>query len=155
MLEWFLVLVAGVIVISKLQSRRLQQVKARWGLGKAPATKPAVAPPPVVPKPRLTIAGTQRPRIADLKFLRSFGVNPRALADLRIYAQFGCLAQFPDALRKLLEELHGSGCAVGSKMMELMHHSRPLNQGEAIYFALVERGREAEIVAFVDRVRLK
>jgi hypothetical protein len=154
-LELLVVLGVGVFVALKFQTRRFEQAKAQWLQRGAKPRTPTVAAPAPQPRPRLAIEGTQRPRIANMKFVRNFGLNPRTLADLRVYAHFGRFEQFPDAMRALLPNLHASGCALGSTLMELLFHGRALQEGEAIYFALVAGGREPRVVAFVDRLRLQ
>ena len=154
MLELLLVLAVMVYIVSKLEARHFEDAKTHWGLGKTPAAAGAAPAEAPRPRPRLAIEGTQRPRIGNVKFLKGFGVNPQRVADLRIYAHFGRFEQFPQSIRGALAELHASGAAVGTTIMQLMFHGRGLAEGEAIYFALVEESREPHIVAFVDRLRL-
>lgn len=153
MLELILLAAVMVFIVSRIEARHFEEAKSHWGLGRAPAGAPAAAAAPR-PRPKLNIEGTQRPAIPNTRFVKGFGVNPQRIADLRIYAHFGRYESFPDSIRSLLGELHRAGCAVGTNIMELMFHDRRLAEGEAVYFALVEDGREPHVVAFVDRLRL-
>ncbi len=153
MLELILLAAVMVFIVSRLDARHFEEAKSQWGLGRAPAAEqPAAAGTP--PRPRLAIEGTQRPGIANPGFVKGYGVNPQRVADLRVYAHLGRFEQFPDAVREALAELHRSGQALGTGVMELMFHGRRLAEGEAVYFALVEDGADPRVVAFVDRLRL-
>jgi hypothetical protein len=152
-LEILLILAVMVYVVWKLESHHFERARSTWGIASAEA--PPHARPAAPPRPRLAIEGTQRPLIRDKKFVKGFGVNPIALQDLRIYACMGRFDQFPASLRTFIQDLHDSGSAVGTGIMELLFHGRPLDEGEAVYFALVESGGEPRVVTFVDRLRLR
>ncbi len=155
MLELLVILAVMVFIVSKLDARHFEQARNQWGLGSRIAEGAAQSGPDAPrPRPRLKIEGTQRPGIANVKFLKGFGVNPHQLADLRIFSHFGGFEQFPETIRALLRELHAAGCAVGPLVMEMLFHGRGLKEGEAVYFALVEGRQEPHVVAFVDRLRL-
>jgi hypothetical protein len=155
MLELLVILAVMVFIVSKLDARHFEQAKTQWGLGSG--SPGAVAPGGETPRPRprLAIDGTQRPGIANFKFVKGFGVNPQQVADLRTFSHFGRFEQFPAAIRSLIAELHEAGCAVGPTIMEMLFHGRGLQEGEAVYFALVEGRQEPHVVAFVDQLRLK
>jgi hypothetical protein len=151
MLELILIAAVMVFIVSRLDARHFEQAKSQWGLGRAPAAATGAAPAPQV-RPRLAIEGTQRPAPGSTGFVKGYGVDPRRLADLRVYAHLGRFEQFPESIRTLLDELHRSGCALGTGIMEIMFHQRRLAEGEAVYFALVDGG-DRQILAFVDRLR--
>lgn len=153
MLEILLILGVMVYIVWKLESHHFERARSTWGTAVAEPEQPAA--PSAPPKPRLAIEGTQRPLIRDKKFVKGFGVNPVAVHDLRVYACMGRFEQFPETVRAFIADLHAAGCAVGTGIMELMFHGRPLDEGEAVYFALVEAGDEPRVVTFVDRLRLR
>jgi hypothetical protein len=153
MLELILLAAVMAFIVSRIEARHAEEAKSPRGPDRA-ASPASPSDPALRPPLRLTIEGTQRPGILNNKFVKGFGVNPQRVADLRIYAHFGRYENFPDSIRKLLGELHLSGCAVGPGIMELMFHGRGLAEGEAVYFALVEDARDPHVVAFVDRLRL-
>ena len=152
MFEILLILGVMVYIVWKLESQHLERARSSWDLpSDGPETRRM---PAALPRPRLAIEGTQRPLIRDKKFVKGFGVNPLAVQDLRVYACMGRLEEFPASVRSFLHELHDTGCALGTGIMELLFHGRPLDEGEAVYFALVQSGAEPRIVTFVDRLRL-
>ena len=102
---------------------------------------------------RLRIEGTERLRPGPMKFVAAFGIDLHTLRDLRVYARGGDLASFPPALAALLRALHRNGCVSGAEAVAVLFHGRPLEDGEALYFALVDLPPEPRVVAFVDRRR--
>jgi hypothetical protein len=152
MLEILLILGVMVYIVWKLESHHFERARSTWELAAAEARPRAEPAAPA--RPRLAIEGTQRPLIRDKKFVKGFGVNPVALQDLRVYAGMGRFEQFPTSLRGFIQDLHDSGSAVGTGIMELLFHGRALGEGEAVYFALVESGGAPRVVTFVDRLRL-
>jgi len=154
MLEILLILGVMVYLVWKLESHHFERARTMWGFAAAEESKPQVEPAAPA-RPRLAIEGTQRPLIRDKKFVKGFGVNPVAVQDLRVYASMGSFEQFPASLRSFIQDLHDAGTAVGTGIMELLFHGRPLGEGEAVYFALVESGNEPRVVTFVDRLRLR
>ncbi len=102
---------------------------------------------------RLSIGGTQRAYLRNKQFVTGFGVDPQAVADIRIYAHFGRREDFPKAIVSLLMHLYERGCAVGADVMGVLFHDRALKEGEAIYFALVAATPQPRVVAFVDKLR--
>lgn len=152
MLELFCILAVAVYLVSKLDISHFAQARAQAGL---PSIKPRASKQSEdAPAPRLVIEGTQRPRFRSTMFVKAFGVNPRAVHDIRIYAHFGGLEQFPAAVSKQLAEIYERGAAVGTEIMGLLCHGRGLKEGEAIYFTLVDARPEPRVVAFVDKLRL-
>lgn len=102
---------------------------------------------------RLRIEGTERLRPGPVKFVAAFGIDLRTLRDLRVYAGGGDLASFPPQLVALLRALHANGCVSGAETVALLFHGRPLGDGEALYFALIDLPPEPRVVAFIDRRR--
>ena len=101
----------------------------------------------------LRIEGTERLLPGPTKFVAAFGIDLRTLRDLRVYARGGDLESFPPALAALLRALHRNGCVSGAEAVALLFHGRPLGDGEALYFALVDLPPEPRVMAFVDRRR--
>ncbi|HSD53266.1 MAG TPA: hypothetical protein VLC47_03840 [Burkholderiales bacterium] len=131
---------------------------AKWSVHDAGATHVPVRPQrdPDPPAPlgvlqRLTIADTQRPQLASAAFVRAFGLDPRDVRDIRMYARGGPLETFPAALTTLLFELHREGCVVGAETAALLFRGRPLQDGEALYFALTTARPMPRVVAFLDK----
>ncbi|MCC6608184.1 MAG: hypothetical protein IT515_00725 [Burkholderiales bacterium] len=152
MLEILLILGVMVYVVWKLESQHFERARSSLDVAAAEARPRIASAAPS--RPRLAIEGTQAPLIRDRKFVTGFGVNPAALRDLRVYAGMGGLEQFPASLRGFIQDLHDSGSAVGTGIMELLFHGRALDEGEAVYFALIESAGEPRVVTFVDRLRL-
>src|SRR5262245_36624038 len=100
---------------------------------------------------RLWIEGTERPRLRSTGFLAAFGLDARCTLDIRVYERSGELESFPARLAALLFELYLLGKVRGADAMALLYHGRPLGDGEALYFALVDLPPEPTVVAFVDR----
>jgi hypothetical protein len=152
MLELILILAVVVYLVSKLDARHFERARADQGMEPPePAANRPVQPPR--PAMRLQIEGTQRPLLRSTKFVKGFGVNPQTLQDIRVYAHFGSLEQFPELITAMLRDLYDRGTAVGTDMMELLFHGRGLREGEAVYFALVDAAPEPRVVAFVDKLR--
>jgi len=88
-------------------------------------------------------------------FVSAFGVSPRELRELHIYSVAGSFEQFPQKVSDLLKKLYANGFAVGGEIMGVIHHGRPLKEGEAIYVAVVrdEVNSATRTVAFLDRYR--
>jgi hypothetical protein len=152
MLELILILAVVVYLVSKLDARHFEQARTEHGMQQqdSAAARPVQPPRPAM---RLQIEGTQRPLLRSTKFVKGFGVNPQNLQDIRIYAHFGSLEQFPEIIAAMLRDLYERGTAVGTDMMELLFHGRSLREGEAVYFALVDAAPEPRVVAFVDKLR--
>ncbi|MCX7893742.1 MAG: hypothetical protein N2544_15420 [Burkholderiales bacterium] len=154
MLEWLCLVAVMAFVATRLQPRGLQRAREDLAARIAPA-RPAAASAPVRVVPRLTIAGTERPRLASTGFVKGFGIEPASLKDLSVYR--GAAERFPVAIAAILSDLHEAGQAVGDAVMEVIHHHRPLAADEGVYFALVQAHENAEprVVAFVDRLRAR
>ena len=152
MLELILILAVVVYLVSKLDAHHFEQAR---GETPAPAGRAAAGAPAELARPRLrlSIEGTQRPLLRSTGFVKGFGVNPLALQDLRVFTHFGSLEQFPTTIVSMLRDLYEKGTAVGAEITALLFHGRGLQEGEAVYFALVDAAPEPRIVAFVDKLR--
>jgi len=153
MLELICLIAVMAFIAFKLQPHHFEKARDDWGLNqRAAASATVLAAARVAPK--LAIAGTEQPASGSRGFVKSFGLDPASVKDLRVFRgdAFGSL---PAALSAMVSELHARGSAVGGEIMALIHHGRALAQSEAIYFALVQPAEQAEprVVAFVDRVR--
>jgi hypothetical protein len=109
------------------------------------------APDPPGAELRLWIEGTERPLLRSTGFLAAFGLEVRRLRDIRVYEHGGELESFPARLIALLFDLYTRGAVRGADAMALLFHGRPLGEGEALYFALIDLPPEPSVVAFIDR----
>jgi hypothetical protein len=116
----------------------------------------------IAPKAELTIRqngesdGTYAvPRDARFGFVAGFGVKPESLKELHIYSVAGQIEAFPQRVVDLLNKLYTNGFAVGEEIMAVLHHGRPLKEGEAIYVAVAhdDASNLRRTVAFLDRRR--
>jgi hypothetical protein len=114
---------------------------------------PRFVPPaePLGRELRLSIDGTERPLLRSTGFLAAFGLDARRVRDIRVYQQGGELESFPARLIALLFDLYMRGAIRGADAMGLLFHGRPLRDGEALYFALVDVPPEPSVVAFIGR----
>ena len=150
MLELLLLFGMAAYLISKATARDSESS------GAAHAPVPSSAPRPEAAAPlgalqRLTIADTHRPPLANAAFVRAFGLNPREVRDIRMYARCGPLESLPSALAALLLALHREGCVVGAETTALLFRGRALGEGEALYFALTAAEPLPRVVAFLDK----
>ena len=95
------------------------------------------------------------PRDGRFAFVAGFGLRPEQLKELHVYSVAGKIDEFPRKVTDLLGKLYENGFAVGEEIMALMHHGRPLKEGEAIYVAVArdDRANVTRTVAFIDRRR--
>jgi hypothetical protein len=160
-----LTLIALIVVAVSLVKQTGANPTSDEADGKArPATQRA-AQNPITPAPRaeltvrnagLGVDSTHAvPRDSRFTFVSGFGLRPEQLKELHIYAVAGQLEEFPLKVVSLLHKLYNNGFAVGEEIMAVLHHGRPLKEGEAIYVA-VARDDSANVtrtVAFLDRRR--
>jgi hypothetical protein len=99
----------------------------------------------------LSIADTERPLLPTGGFVRTFGLDPREVRDVRLYARPGPLESFPLPLVAVLLERYGEGCALGAETRALICDGRLLAPDEALYFVLVAAGKESRVVAFIGK----
>jgi hypothetical protein len=111
----------------------------------------ARAPERINDELRLWIEGTERAQLRNTGFLTAFGLDVQRLRDVRVYQQGGRLQSFPARLIALLFDLYMRGAVRGADAMALLFHGRPLGEGEALYFALIDLPPEPSVVAFIDR----
>jgi hypothetical protein len=119
--------------------------------GRPNGLRPTRAPDPPESEWRLWIEGTERPRLRGTGFLAAFGLDVRCLRDIRVYEHGGELESFPARLIALLFDLYMRGAVRGADAMALLFHGRPLREGEALYFALIDLPPEPSVIAFIDR----
>jgi hypothetical protein len=139
-----LYLLSLALLLSRLRPPTLRVKPAARATGAAPLRAQPL---------RLRIEGTERPALRTTKFVSAFGIDVRALRDIRVYERGGDLESFPPRLVQLLHFLHRHGCVNGTEAVALLFHGRALNEGEALYFALVDLPPEPRVVAFIDRWR--
>ncbi len=150
MLELLLFFALALYLISRATARDA----APPGAADAPAESAPLrtaAGPLLGSLQRLTIADTDRPRLASAAFVRAFGLDPRDVRDIRIYARGGPLESFPAALAALLHALHREGCVVGAETTAVLFRGRALGESEALYFALTVAQPMPRVVAFLDK----
>ena len=152
MWELLCILAVIVLLVRKLDVHNFERTRRRHKLARWTATG-LTRREPSRPQPKLWIEGTIRLNLRSKKFIKGFGMNPQHVHDIRIYACFGSLEQFPRAVANVLLDLYERGSAVGTDIMALLFHGRDLQEGEAVYFALVEARPEPRVVAFVDKLR--
>ena len=160
-----LTLIALVVIAGTLVKRTgpRQATDDTEGAARPVTQKSGQTPVQIPARPDLTVrsAGlgvdsTQAvPRDARFTFVSGFGVRPEQLKELHIYAVAGQLEEFPTKVGDLLKKLYDNGFAVGEEIMAVLHHGRPLKEGEAIYVAVArdERANVTRTVAFLDRRR--
>jgi len=119
------------------------------------AKSPQPVPAAAESAPAVGDASHRVPRDARFAFVSSFGLRPEQLRELHIYAVAGRFEEFPQKVADLLRKLYANGFAVGGEIMGLLHHGRPLKEGEAIYVAVVQDDsvKATRTIAFLDRHR--
>jgi hypothetical protein len=152
MLELLCILAILLYIVWRLNPKELEDGASSYELATAALAEPSAAEAPRYTM-QLAIAGTQRADLGHRKFVKSFGMNPQAVHDLRTFSHSGDAAEVPATIRSALLELHDRGCALGSDVMGLLFHGRGLKASEAIYFALLVGKPEPRIVAFIDQQR--
>lgn len=149
--------VIGVMLIAVSVLDRQRKLKDPSDRKPMPRRAPVPAPvaevsTPDVPKLSPT---TAVPRDGRFSFVSSFGVRPEQLRELHVYSSAGRVNDFPRRVEDLLRKLYDNGYAVGEEIMAVLHHDRPLKEGEAIYVAVArdDRSNATRTVAFLDRRR--
>jgi hypothetical protein len=158
MFEILTVLGIALIAVTALKRREIDRAKsAKEGLT-LPKLARALRTPTILADSEVG-AGSQSsyrsPCDSRFHFVSAFGLIPQQLRELHIYSVAGSFDQFPQKVSELLKKLYVNGYAVGEGIMQVIHHDRPLKEGEAIYVAVVrDENREAtRTVAFLDRYR--
>jgi hypothetical protein len=149
------IVIIAVTAMKRREIDRAQPSKEGFSLGKTIARAVTRSPVNLTQSER---SGSSQsvPRDARFSFVSAFGVRPQHLRELHIYAVAGSFDQFPQKIRDLLQKLYTNGYAVGEGIMGLLHHGRPLKEGEAIYVAVARddlRKEATRTVAFLDRYR--
>lgn len=122
-----------------------------------PAPKSGAATPTTAQvKPTLAIDGTEPLALTKAQFFAGFGVPVRRLLDARVFRGVGNLDELPKAVAAAVRKLYADGTAMGLDIAQLAHERAALSNGQAVYFALAQTGRNPQDVtlyAFVDRNR--
>lgn len=105
------------------------------------------------PRMHMVIEGTQRFALERRGVVHGFGIDPRAVLDLRVFHGAGVLDELPATVADTVRTLHASGGALGADIVDLLFHARALKHDEAVYFALVRSAAgNARVVTFLDRL---
>lgn len=155
MFELLSVIGVMLIALSVLDRQRRTKDKADRGAMPRRAVVPARIAGMSAPELPTLPPTTAVPRDDRFGFVAPFGVSPGQLRELHVYATAGRVHQFPRRVEDLLRKLHDNGYAVGEGIMAILHHDRPLKEGEAIYVAVArdEQMNATRTVAFLDRRR--
>jgi hypothetical protein len=137
-----LYLLSLVVLLARIRPPELGPNPPRFG---------EAAAGPAAREMRLVIEGTDRPQLRSTRFVGHFGLDAKRVRDIRVYEHGGELESFPARLIALLFRLYEEGALRGADAMALLFHGRPLGDGEALYFALVDLPPEPSVVAFIDR----
>lgn len=151
--------IVGVMLIVGTVLMHHRAGKERAGKDEIQPIRRDAQPQPVTP-PRV-LRGTKDgeitavPRDGRFGFVAQFGLRPDCLKELHVYSVAGKTQEIPQKVHDLLLKLYNNGFALGEEIMSLLHHDRPLKEGEAIYVAVVrdQRTNAQRTVAFIDRYR--
>ena len=103
----------------------------------------------------LDIEGTHA-WVGDTSFLRGFGINPRFIADMRVWnaGDKDTLESAPPRVRACLKDTYYGGQSRGLESADAVTRSTSL-KGKALYFVLYQPVPSVEgvLVSFVDRAR--
>ena len=139
-----------VVYLRMKKSEASTQVKAS-----SAHTPVAAAPAAEATRPHLQIEGSQKPTSGDTRFLKLFGLANRPVLDLRFIPGPRSFAELPPFVSTNLVRAYEAGDAVGTDVMEFIHHGRRLKDNQQLWFVLLSMGEQtaARLVAFVDIVR--
>lgn len=117
----------------------------------------APGPSPGSGLPRLEVEGAIHPAKGEFGFLRHFGLGYAPVYDLCFLP--GPLSKdgLSPSVLATLGQMHEYGDAVGSDVMEFLHHGKSLTKSEVLCFALLANPNQPgpRIVAFVDKARFQ
>jgi len=104
---------------------------------------------------RLDIVGTIAIPVVDGIFVSAFGLQKNKLIDLVHYAKKGAMDSFPEDVQGCLRSCYSAGHALGLETRELVRGTGLLQEGYALYFALIDQGLlvQPQITAFVGKTR--
>lgn len=151
MLETIIILVAGIWLFTKFseKNKRTSSASARPAVAAAAAN--SGGPAPVIRV--LNIEGAA-PYSGAVDFLRSFGLNPKDVRDVRFVAGPATLDALSDRARGCLKQCYEEGNSRGPEVPGLLCRNEGLQEGQGVYFALIEKpGVGPRIVTFVDKLR--
>ncbi len=147
MVESLVIIIALLWVASKV-SESAQKQRAKQGGAPAAAHS---APAQEVQR-ALRIDGTV-PFEGDRGFIKSFGINPKEVRALNLFAG-PSVNGLPERVRGCLRRCFEDGTTRGPEVAGIATGRDSLLEGQGVYFALVEKPRTAPfIVAFVDKVK--
>lgn len=143
-------LVFYVVYLRSKKSAASAQAKASMAQAPVPAA-PAVGQD----RPRLQIEGSEKPATGDTRFLKLFGLANRPVLDMRFIPGPRSFTELPPFVSANLVRAYEAGDAVGTDVMEFIHHGRRLKDNQQLWFVLLSMGEQtaARLVAFVDIVR--
>ena len=109
----------------------------------------------VLQQPRLAVMGAVHPKSGTFGFLKLFGLGHAPVFDFCFLPGPLAKGSLAPIVASTLETMHAEGDAVGTDVMELIHHGKTLAKNEALCFALLAKPRNSghRIVAFVDKSR--
>ena len=138
-----LVVAAAVIIAMVLLRRPADKVAA--------AASPAEDPPRQAIARVLKVEGTVEVP-GSRSFVKTFGLTPREVIDLRVFKGAASLLSLPPMVAKCLAKTYAEGTARGLDVAQLVNAERALAADEGLYFALVARGRgQDSVVSFVAK----
>jgi len=157
MFEILTVLGIVLIAVTAVRRREIDRAKSAKTGFTLPKMPRALRTPAILADSEIkgSAASYRSPCDGRFAFVSAFGLVPNELRELHIYSVAGSFDQFPRKVSELLNKLHINGLAVGDGIMRVIHHGRPLKEGEAIYVAVVrdEARAATRTVAFLDRYR--
>jgi len=152
MLETIIILVAGIWLFTKFaeKNKRTPSASARPAAAAVSAANSGQAAPVIRV---LNIEGAA-PYRGAVDFLRSFGLNPKEVRDVRFVAGPATLEAMSDRARGCLKQCYEEGNSRGPEVPGLLRRNEGLQEGQGVYFALIEKpGVGPRIVTFVDKLR--
>jgi hypothetical protein len=161
MLELILIIAAITAALSGFATYKWLTLK-RVPVAAAQDTKaigsaqPAAASNSGAPSPhRLEIEGAIHPKKGNFGFLKLFGLSYAPVYDLCYLPGPLSKDNLAPIVASTLITMHNDGDAVGTDVMDFIHHGKRLAQNEVLCFALLAKPRDTgyRIVAFVDKHR--
>jgi hypothetical protein len=138
------------LTLKRVLVSAVKETKAVGSAKSATATT-SEAPTP----PRLEIEGAIHPKKGNFGFLKLFGLSYAPVYDLCFLPGPLTKDNLAPIVASTLKSMHQDGDAVGSDVMDFIHHGKRLSQDEVLCFALLAKPRDAghRIVAFIDKLR--
>lgn len=151
MIELLLGIVLGVITLFLIKKGIQESEEQQQAAGSVVAA----AQQEIKTAPVLLLEPAE-PFNGNVSFLKSFGIQSQYLADIKVFKGANQLVeQLPPKIKRCLEVCYQEGGCRGPEIPGLLCRNEPLEQGKALYFALLKYSdnTEPEIVCFVDKVR--